>query len=224
MRLAAVGFLAALLLAPLAAQAAQPTAEFAVTLRGTVVDRLTYERTTVDDECTLHTSGDGGRQLSVRSLRATTIEVTRGASGLVYRPARVSGLRVAATSLEGTFVELRNCRFLPPERRVGRCERAAGAVSRMRAGLRSRRNAIVFARPKPALAQVRACGLGPTVPGGWFHLVSGRIDPDTLIDGRSLRVVARASVTRENSIIGIPTTQGTQRTTVRWTLTFRRLS
>jgi hypothetical protein len=94
----------------------------------------------------------------------------------------------------------------------------------MRAGLRSRRNAIVFARPKPALAQVRACGLGPTVPGGWFHLVSGRIDPDTLIDGRSLRVVVRASVTRENSIIGIPTTQGTQRTTVRWTLTFRRLS
>jgi hypothetical protein len=223
MRLAALGFLAALLSAPLAAQAAQPPARFAVTLQGTIVDRVTYERTTVDEECTTRKSGDGGRRLSIRSLRPTTIEVARGGSAVVYRPARVVALRVAATSLEGNFVELRTCRSLPPVRRSGRCERAAGAVTRMRAGFRSGRNAIVFARPRTTREQVGVCGLGQTVAGGWLHLASGRIDQDALLSGRSLRIVARASGTRENTIIGIPTMQGTQRTTIRWTLTFRRL-
>jgi hypothetical protein len=81
MRLAALAFLAALLLAPLAAQAAQPPARFAVTLQGTIVDRLTYERTAVEDECTSHKTGNGGRGLEIRSLRPTTIAVVARASG-----------------------------------------------------------------------------------------------------------------------------------------------
>jgi hypothetical protein len=84
MRLAALAFLAALLLAPLAAQAAQSPARFAVTLQGTIVDRLTYERTAVEDECTSHKTGNGGRGLAIRSLRPTTI---------VARAARASGAR-----------------------------------------------------------------------------------------------------------------------------------
>lgn len=223
MRLAALAFLAALLLAPLAAQAAQSPARFAVTLQGTIVDRLTYERTAVEDECTSHKTGNGGRVLAVRSLRPTTIVVARGASRIVYRPARIAALRVAATSLGGTFSELRSCRFLPPERRSGRCDRAAGTVRRMGAGFRGGQNAVVFARPGTTREDVTACGLGQAILGGWLHLVPGRIDHDALFNGRSLRVVARASGARENTIGGGPPLKVTQRTTVRWALTFRRL-
>lgn len=222
MRLAAFAFFAALLLAPLAAQAAQPPARFAVTLEGTIVDRLTYEQNVADEECTSRKTGDGGRELAVRSLRPTRIEVTRGASGVAYRPARVAALRVAATRLAGTFSELRRCRFLPPERLSGRCQRAAGTVQRMRAGFRTRRSTVLFGR-SPALGDATACGLDQKVTGGWLNLVRGRIDQDALLNGRSLRVVARASGTRESTIGNDPTLKVTQRTTVRWALTFRRL-
>jgi hypothetical protein len=223
MRLAAFGFLAALLLAPLAAQAAQPPARFAVTLQGTVVDRLTYERTVVDEECTSTRTGDGGRELAIRSARATTVEVSRRASAAVYRPARVGPLRVTTTTLPGSFLELRRCRFLPPERLSGRCDRAVSSVRRMRAGFRRAPNAILFRRPATVGPDLLACGLDRRSAGGWLDLVRGRIDERALINGRSLRVVARASGTRENPITGDPTLTATQRTTVRWTLVFRRL-
>jgi hypothetical protein len=223
MRLAALGLLAALLAAPLAAQAARPPARFAVTLQGTVVDRVTYERVLVDEECTSRRTGNGGRGLTIRNLRPTTIEVTGGATRVVYRPARVAALRVAATSLAGTYSELRSCRFLPPERRSGKCQRAAGSVRRLQAGFRSARNAIVFGRPGPSRGDVTACGLAGAVVGGWLNLVPGRIDEDALLNGRSRQVFARAARTREGTIGGDPTFTGTQQTTVRWTLTFRRL-
>jgi hypothetical protein len=224
MRLAASGFLAALLLAPLAAQAAQPPARFAVTLQGTVVDRLTYERTAVDDECTTTRSGEGGRELAIRSLRPTTVEVRRGASGAVYRPMRIGRLRVTTTTLPGSFLELRRCRFLPPERLSGRCDRAVRTVRRLQTGFRRARNAILFRRPATAGPDLLACGLDRPLAGGWVDLVRGRIDEDALLSGRSLRVVARASGTRENPITGDPTLTATQRTAVRWTLVFRRLN
>jgi hypothetical protein len=222
MRLAALGLLAALLAAPLAAQAARPPARFAVTLQGTVVDRVTYERVLVDEECTSRRTGNGGRGLTVRSLRPTTIEVTGGATGVAYRPARVAALRVAATRLAGTYSELRSCRFLPPERRLGKCQRAAGSVRRLQAGFRSARNAILF-RPGPSRGDVTACGLDRAMLGGWLNLAPGRIDQDALLNGRSRRVIARAAKTREGTIGGDPTFTGTQQTTVRWTLTFRRV-
>ena len=223
MRLAALGLLAALLAAPLAAQAARPPARFAVTLQGTIVDRLAYERVVVDEECTTQRTGRGGRGLTIRSLRPTMIEVTGGTTRVVYRPARVAALRVAATSLAGEYVELRSCRFLPPERRLGKCQRVPGSVRRMQAGFRSARNAIVFGRAGPRRGEVTACGLDGAMLGGWLNLVPGRIDEDALLNGRSRRVFARAARTREGTIGGDPTLTGTQRTTVRWTLTFRRL-
>lgn len=217
-------FAAAVLAAPLAGQAAQAPARFAVTLQGTIVDRLTYERTQVDEECTSRRTGDGGRELAVRSVRPTTIEVVRGASRPVYRPQRLDALRVVATNIAGSFLELRRCRFLPPERVTGTCERAPGPVRRLRARFRSGPNTILFQRPAATEGDVTPCGLDRAVLGGWFHLVPGRIDHQALLNGRSLRVVARASGTREGTVAGDPTVKITQRTTVRWTLTFRRLS
>jgi hypothetical protein len=226
MRLAAFGFLAALLAAPLAAQAAQPAARFAVTLQGTVVDRVTYERIVRGEECTSNRTGQGGRSLAIRSLRPTTVEVSAGSSGVVYRPARVLALRVAATTLPGMYSELRVCRFLPPEKLTGKCNRASGSVRRVAAAFRRGRNAIVFRAPARSAADVLACGLDrqQATLGGWLNLVSGRIDQDALLDGRSRRVVARATGTRERKIGGNPAFTGTRKTTIRWSLTFRRLS
>lgn len=226
MRLAALGFLAALVAAPLAAQAAQPAARFAVTLRGTVVDRVTYERIVAAEECTSQRTGQGGRSLAIRSLRPTTVEVAGSRSGVVYRPARVVALRVAATTLPGSYSELRRCRFLPPEKLTGKCNRAPGSVRRVAAGFRRGRNAIVFRAPAPSSTDVLACGLDrqQATFGGWLHLVAGRIDQDALLAGRSRRVVVRGAGTRERKIGGGPTFTGTRKTTVRWSLTFRRLS
>jgi hypothetical protein len=223
MRLASLGVLAALLAAPLAAQAARPPDRFAVTLQGTIVDNLTYERIVVGEECTAQRTGQGGRGLAIRSLRPTTIEVSGGAARVAYRPARVVALRVAATTLPGGYSEVRRCRFLPPERLTGKCARAPGAVRRMRAAFRSGRNAILF-RPAPSRVDVTACGLDLPMSGGWLDLVPGRIDQNALVNGRSRRVTSRASGTRAVTIADDPDLQVTRRTTVRWTLTFRRLS
>ncbi len=82
MKLAVASLLAAFIAAPLAAQAAQQPARFAVTLQGTILDDVTYDRTAVGtaDDCTSSRTGSGGRQLVVRSLGPTTIEVSRMAA------------------------------------------------------------------------------------------------------------------------------------------------
>lgn len=62
-----------------------------------------------------------------------------------------------------------------------------------------------------------------TLPsGGGFDLALGRVDEEALLSGRSLRVVAAGSATKEDVVVSTPTITVTQRTTVRWTLTFRR--
>ena len=223
MRLAALGFLAALLAAPLAAQAAQQPARFAVTLQGKIVDNLTYERIVVSEDCSSQRTGEGGRELAIRSVRPITIEVSGSASRVVYRPAQVGMLRVEATRLAGSYSEIKRCRFLPPEKLTGDCARSTGSAIRLRAAFRSGRNAIVFRRPKATRSNVTACGLDRSLPGGWIDQFPGRIDQDALLAGRSLRVFARASGTRQDTSNDDPLLQRAQRTTVRWTLTFRRL-
>jgi hypothetical protein len=89
MKLVLVSFFVVLVAAPLAAQAAQPPARFAVTLNGVVVDHLTYATTRVTEDCSIRRTGFGGRELQLRSPQATAIQVTRGPTGLVYRPSRV---------------------------------------------------------------------------------------------------------------------------------------
>ena len=223
MRLAALGFLAALLAAPLAAQAAQPAARFSVTLQGTIVDRLTYERTTADAECTTRRTGDGGRLLSIRSFRPTAVRVTRGSAGIAYRPSRIAALQVAATRLPGSYTDLRRCRSLPPERVRQSCPRAGSGLRLMRADFRRRPNAIAFTPLRSPRTDVTACGLSQSYAGGWLNLASGRVDRRALLSGRSRRVIVRASNTREVILAAEPALQVTDRMTVRWTLTFRRL-
>jgi hypothetical protein len=222
MRLAALGLLIALLAGPLAAQAAQQPARFAVTLQGKIIDNLTYERMVLVEDCSAQRTGQGGRELAIKSVRPTIVEVSGGGSRVVYRPARIGWLRVASTRLAGSYTEIRRCRFLPPEKLTVECDRAPGPVRRLRAGFRSGRNSIQFGRPAPG-RDVTACGLGQSLPGGWLHEASGRIDQEALLAGRSQRVFARASGTLERTLDGGPLLQRTQRTTVRWTLMFRRL-
>ena len=223
MRLAALGVLAALLTAPLAAQAARPPARYAATLEGKIVDELSYDRAIVGDDCIVQRTGQGGRELAIKSIRPTTIEVARGTSGVVYRPARVGALRVEATTLPGSYTEIRRCRLLPPEKLVVDCRRVSSTVRRMWANFRGNRNAILFRRPASIPSDVTACGLDVRVPGGWLHEFPGRVDQSALLAGRSVRVIARASGTRRRTADGDPAFKRTQRTTVRWTLTFRRL-
>jgi hypothetical protein len=223
MRLAALGVLATLLIAPLAAQAARQPATYAVTLQGSIVDALSYERAIVGEDCIIQRTGTGGREVAIRSLRPTTIEVAGGTSRVVYRPARVVALRVEATTLPGSYTEIRRCRLLPPEKLIVDCRGTAATVRRQRANFRGGRNAILFRRPASLPSDVSACGLGGSVPGGWLHEFPGRIDQGALLAGRSLRVIARASGTRQRTADGDPAFKRTQRTTVRWTLTFRRL-
>ncbi len=186
------------------------------------MDNLTYERIVVAEDCSSQRTGEGGRELAIRSLRPITIEVSGSASRVVYRPAQVGMLRVAATRLAGSYAEIKRCRFLPPEKLTGDCARATGSVLRLRAAFRSGRNAIVFRRPATR-SNVTACGLDRSLPGGWIDQFPGRIDQDALLAGRSLRVFARASGRRQDTLNEDPLLQRTQRTTVRWTLTFRRL-
>jgi hypothetical protein len=222
MRLAALGVLAALLTAPLAAQAAQQPTRFAVTLQGKIVDALSYDRTIVGEDCIILRTGTGGRELTIRSLRPTTIEVA-GGSRVASRPAHVSTLRVTATTRPGSYTEIRHCRFLPPEKLIVDCRAGAVTVRRVQAGFRGVRNAILFRRPVTMPSDLTACGLGVSVPGGWLHGFPGRIDQRALLAGRSLRVTARASGTRQRTDDSDPAFKRTQQTTVGWMLTFRRL-
>ena len=223
MRLAALGVLAALLSAPLAAQAARPPARYAVTLQGTIVDTLSYDRVIVGEDCIIQRTGAGGRELAIRSLRPTTIEVAGGTSGVVYRPTRIAALRVEATTLPGSYTEIRRCRLLPPQKLIVDCRRVTATVRRVRANFRGGHNAILFRRPASLPSDVSACGMDVSVIGGWLPDFPGRIDQSALLAGRSLRVMARASGTRQRTADDDPAFKRTQRTTVRWTLTFRRL-
>jgi hypothetical protein len=221
MKLGVLSFVAALLAAPLAAQAADSPDRFAVTLRASVLDSFTYEVSRREEECVIRRSGSGGRELRFRSLRPARIQVTGGADGAVYRPSRVAA-RVTGTATGGSFTETRACRAAPIERTVGDCKPRGLTPRRIRAGFRRPGpDALVF-RPASS-GDVPLCGLDQSYPGGWLHLAPGRVDEDALLNGRSLRVVAGAAATRERMIASTRTVKITQRTTIRWTLTFRRL-
>ena len=92
----------------------------------------------------------------------------------------------------------------------------------MRAGFRSGRAAFAFQKPATP-GEVELCGLDPTYPGGWLQLAPGRVNGDALLNGTAARAVARGSARREATIVDTPTLRVTQLTTVRWTLTFKRL-
>jgi hypothetical protein len=223
MKLGVLSFVAALLAAPLAAQAADSPARFAVTLRATVVDRFTYEFSRREGECLIQRSGSGGRELRLRSVRAARIQVIRGAGGLVYRPNRVT-VQLTGRSTGGSFTEVRVCRAQPIERKHGDCGPNELSARVVRARFRRPSpNRIAFqSSPRPPAS---VCGLSRQFPllGAWLDLARGSIDEDALLNGRSLRVVARGVATREEAVPEYDALNVTRRSTVRWTLTFRRL-
>jgi hypothetical protein len=59
--------------------------------------------------------------------------------------------------------------------------------------------------------------------GAWLDLAQGSIGEDALLNGRSLRVIARGVATREEAQPEYDARNVRRRSTVRWTLTFRRL-
>ena len=223
MKLALLGSVALLLAGALGAEAATSSARYAVTLEGTVVDAVTYTQSGADGEdCRIERSGSGGRSLAVKSLRAATVRVTRSGSRVVYEPRRLA-VRVTGSTGRGSLEEIRICRAQQIQRKQGDCRgeqlapRRAGQVFR-RAGA----NAIGLAAPRQ-VGEVGACGLGRLLPGGWLDQAVAKVDEAALLRGRSSRVVAKASGTA-TALIGDPSgARITRRTTVRWTLTFRRL-
>lgn len=223
MRLAVCGFAAALLAAPLAVRAADTPARYAVTLQASVSDELTYERIHAEEECLIRRTGSGGRELTIRSAGPSSITVVRGAQGAVYRPARIAQVRIAGRALGGTFAETRRCRGAPLERLVGTCDAIRLPVRLVREPFqRLGRNGIRFRALASTALDLQACGLGRLSGGDVLPFASGKIDENALLSGRA-RVIARGSATRETAVKRDAETTLTRQTTVRWTLTFRRL-
>ena len=220
MKLAIVSFVAALVAAPLAAQAAAPPT-FAASLNATVVDRFTYAWTRVSQDCSIRRTGFGGRELLLRSPRATTVQVTRSGTVLRYRPSSVLA-RVTGRATSGSFGDVKRCRAEPILKASGECKAKTIVPRRTRAVFRSGRSAFAFREPATP-GDVEICGLDPTYPGGWLQLAPGRVNGNALVNGTAARAVARGSARREATIVDTPALRVTQQTTVRWTMTFRRL-
>jgi hypothetical protein len=221
MKLAIVSFVAALVAAPLAAQAAAPPPRFSARLNATVVDHFTYAWTRVSEDCSVRRTGFGGRELQLRSPRATAIAITRSGAGLRYRPSAVLA-RVTGKATSGAFGEVKRCRAEPILKAAGDCKAKTLVPRRVHAGFRSGRAAFAFQKPATP-GEVELCGLDPTYPGGWLQLAPGRVNGDALLNGTAARAVARGAARREATIVDTPTLRVTQLTTVRWTLIFRRL-
>lgn len=223
MKLGVLSFLAVLAAAPLAAQAAESQSRFAVTLNGSVVDKVTYEQDgAAGMECRFHRSGSGRRELRFRSVRPVTLDVVRLGEGVAYRPARLAAVRVTGATGMGSFDETRICRAAPIERRSENCTAVVLAPRRLGLGFaRPRENRIAFRKPRGA-NNAAACGLDRRLPGGWLHLAPGTVDEDALLDGRSLRVVVRGRRAPKTATV-TPGLKTSTTSVVRWTLTFRRL-
>jgi hypothetical protein len=226
MKVAGVGVLAALLAAPLAAQAAQSPARWSVTLNGRVVEAYSYAQSGRNSECVVSRVGSEERELAVRSLRATVVSVARAGNRADYEPAAIA--RVRETGMVGgrRWTESRRCRGDPPETTFGTCAPTSQPARTLRARFRwAGVNRIWFRPPVRRPATIRLCGLERTVESGsWLNLALGRVDEHALLAGRSRLVVARGEASLRRNLIQEQELAVSERVTVRWTLTFRRLS
>jgi hypothetical protein len=225
MKIAGVGVLVALLAAPLAAQAAPSPARWSVTLNGRVVEAYSYAQSGRNQECLVSRAGSEERELVVRSLRATVITVTRLGNRADYEPAAIARVRETGTVGGRRWTETRRCRGDPPETTMGTCPPTSQPARTLRARFRwAGRNRIWFRPPVRRPATTRLCGLDRTVESGsWLNLAIGRVDEQALLAGRSARVVARGEASLRRNLIEEQELAVSERVTVRWTLTFRRL-
>ena len=222
MKLVIPAFVAALVAAPLAGGAASAPVQYSVTLRATIVDRVTYEQAVIDDDCTTRRTGSGGRDVTLRSVRPTSIEVAASRGAAAYRPAWIQRLRAVTIQRGGSYRQAKLCRAMPLETTQETCKASRAVARTVRARFRRpARNRIRFRPARRALVQ--ACGIAPTPLGGWLDVPIGRIAEAALLSGRPARVVARGSATGQVTQSGTVTLKADSLTTVRWTLTFRRL-
>jgi hypothetical protein len=224
MKLGVLSFVAALLAAPLAAQAVETPSRYGVTFRATISDTFTYESFQSDGECVITQSGSSRGELTLRSVRVARVQVSSGAGGVVYRPSRLA-VRLTGSAGRGSSDELRRCRAGPIER----VHRDCGGGE-----LRPRVLRVRFRRPSrgklafgatPRLSEpVLLCGLGlRSIRRAWLDLAQGSVDEDSLLNGRARRVIARGSAIREMRVLEEASLTVKQRAVLSWTLMFRRL-
>jgi hypothetical protein len=223
MKPAGLGFIAALLLAPLAGQAATVPLRYSATLQATVVDRITYTQATRQEDCFARRAGSGTSELTVRSVRRTIVRPLDAEGRTRYRPAFIRAVRVSGTVSAGGYTETRLCRGNPVERVQRTCEGARfGPVAVRVSFRRPQRNTIRFRSVPPAARRVvRACGLDQRFDGRWLDFVAGSINERAFRRGAS--VVRARGATPGAAFFQTPVVESEQRTMVRWTLTFRRL-
>lgn len=226
MRLAALGFLAALVALPFAAEAAQPPTRWAVTLSGRVVETYNYGTASRTAECTVRRFGMTSREWRVASTRPTVVSVERLSSRARYRPGRLSRVRITRSAGKGSWTEMRQCLGDEIVTDSGTCN-ASSQLGRAQpvfgwAGA----NRIAFRR-RSGVAPLRLCGFDRAVTSSdsWLSVALGRVDEEVLLAGSRRRVVARADVSRDAMLpFEPPSGSMTQNLRVVWTLLFRRLS
>ena len=225
MRLAVLGFLAALVTLPLAAEAAQPPTRWAVTLSGRVVETYDYGTASRTAECTVRRFAKSTREWRVVSTRPTVVNVDRWSSRARYRPGQLLGVRITGSAGKGSWTEMRQCLGEEILTDSGTCS-AASQQGRARPGYGwAGANRIAFRRGS-GVAALRLCGFDRSVASSdaWLSVAPGRVDEEVLLAGSRRRVVARADVSRDAMLsFDPPSGSMTQNLRVAWTLTFRRL-
>ena len=227
MKLAVLGFLAALVALPLAAEAAQPPTRWAVTLSGRVVETYNYGTAGRDAECIVRRFGKTTREWRVTSTGPTVVSVQRSSSHARYRPGQLFRVRLTRSSGKGSWTEMRQCLGEEIRTEAGTCTRevtAGTGAARVRMG---RREPDCLPPSLNGRVALRLCGFdrGVTSPDSWLSVAPGRVDEEVLLAGSRRRVVARADVSRDAMLpFEPPSGSMTQHLRVVWTLLFRRLS
>lgn len=222
-----MSFLGALVAAPLAAQAADPPARWAVTLSGRVVETYSYNRIEREEECLRSRFGSSTRELRIVSVGPTVVAVTRAGGGVTYRPARLRRVQLRQSVGKGSWSEFLRCLGDPLGTGSGTCDARAVGPRAIRPSFGWRGANRISFRGSVAAAPLRLCGLGTTLSStdAWLSLAAGRVDEEALLAGRARQVVARAELTRDANLpTDSPSTQIQQKLRVAWTLRFRRLS
>jgi hypothetical protein len=226
MRLAVPGFLAALVVLPFAAEAAEPPTRWAVTLSGRVVETYNYGNASRDAECIVRRFGKTTREWRVASTSPTVVGVDRWSSHARYRPGRLFRVRITRSAGKGSWAEMRQCLGEEIRTDSGTCG-ASSQRGRARPAFGwAGANRIAFRR-RSAAAPLRLCGFDRAVTSSdsWLSVAPGRVDEEILLAGSRRRVVARADVSRDAMLpFEPPSGSMTQNLRVVWTLQFRRLS
>jgi hypothetical protein len=226
MRLAVLGFLAALVALPFAAEAAQPPTRWAVTLSGRVVETYTYGTAGRNAECIVRRSGKTTREWRVVSTRPTVVSVARWRSRARYRPGQLFPVRITRAAGKGSWTEMRQCLGEEILTDSGTCGTSSQQGRAQLAFGWAGANRIAFRR-RSGVAPLRLCGFDRAVTSSdsWLSVALGRVDEEVLLAGSRRRVVARADVSRDAMLPFEPPSGSMQQNLrVVWTLLFRRLS